>query len=270
MKKNIIKTLVTFLLPLIVIVILFKSNILLGLLGLIIYISVSLYLSRAAVFTTIGSSNYSKGNIDKAIEWFDKAYKSGKMSITSVTSYAYILLKTGFIDNSESILTNALKTGTNEDSINQLKSIYALVLWKRKKIDEATQMLEELIKVYSTTSVYGSLGYFLILKGDLEKALAFNLEAFEYNNSDKIIQDNLGQTYLALEQFEKSREIYESLIATNPTFPEAYYNFGQLLEKLNQPEEAIEMYKRALDAKFSFLSTLSKEEIQEKLNTDIK
>lgn len=266
MKKKLIKTLLTFLLPLVVIAILFKSNILLGLLGLILYLSISIYQSRAAIFTTIGSSNYAKGNISKAIAWFDKAYRTGKMSFSTIAYYAYIQLKSGFIDNSETILAKAFERKMDDDSTNQLKSIFALVLWKRKKVSEAVELLEEVIKKYSTTSVYGSLGYFLILNGDLEKALTFNLEAYEYNSSDKIIQDNLGQTYLALGQYEKSNEIYENLISTNPTFPEAYFNFGLLCEKLDLHEKAIEMYNRALESKFSYLSTLTKEQIQEKLD----
>ena len=68
-------------------------------------------------------------------------------------------------------------------------------------------MLEEIIKTYETTTVYGSLGYLLILKGNLENALQFNLKAYEYNPSDKIIQDNLGQNYYLLGQYEKAKDI---------------------------------------------------------------
>lgn len=266
MKNFFIRTLVTFILPLILIIILFNINILLGFLSLIAYLLYSFYLSRAGIFTAIGSSSFTKGNNEKALLWFEKAYKTGKMSSSNIASYAYIQLKLGLIDNSENLLKKVLQLKINDDYTNQVKSILALVYWKRQKLDEAIEMLEEVIKKYKTTSIYGSLGYFLVLKGDLEKALAFNLEAYDYNSSDKIIQDNLGQTYLMLEQFEKAKEIYESLLLTNPTFPEAYFNFGLLCEKINQPEKAVELYKRALSSKFSYLSTLTKEQIQAKLD----
>jgi tetratricopeptide (TPR) repeat protein len=53
---------------------------------------------------------------------------------------------------------------------------------------------------------------------------------------------------------------------TNPTFPEAYFNFGLLCEKMDQRERAVELYNRALSSKFSYLSTLTKEQIQSTLD----
>ena len=266
MIKKLLKVLITFLLPIIVIIILIRINVLIGLVALIVYIAISVYSSRSAIYTALGSSNYSKGNIGKALTLFEKAYHTGKMPNTTIAFYAYILLKTGNIELSENLLTKMLKTNLSLDDINQFKSIFALVHWKRQRLDEAIEMLEEVIKNYSTTSVYGSLGYFYILKGDLEKALTFNLEAYDYNNSDNIINDNLGQTYLALEQYEKSKEIYEILISKKPTFPEAYFNYGLLLEALEQHDQAQEMFKVALESKFSYLSSLTKEQIQTKLD----
>jgi tetratricopeptide (TPR) repeat protein len=266
MKNFFVRALVTFILPLILIIILFNINILLGLLSLISYLLYTFYSSRAGIFTAIGSANFGKGNNEKAMLWLEKAYQTGKMSPTSIASYAYIQLKIGLIDNSENLLKKALQLKISDEYTNQVKSILALVYWKRQRLDEAIELLEEVMKNFKTTNIYGSLGYFLVLKGDLEKALAFNLEAYDYNSSDKIIQDNLGQTYLMLEQYEKAKEIYESLILTNPTFPEAYFNFGLLCEKMDQHERAIELYNRALSSKFSYLSTLTKEQIQSTLD----
>lgn len=267
MKNFFIKALLKFLIPLIIIIILFNSNTFWGLLGLVVYFLYIILSNKITLFTTLASTNYAKGNLEKAFIWYEKAYNSGKMQPMQIASYAYIRLKAGYVDSAESLLSKCLQAKLSDDGSNQIKSIQALVLWKRQKLDEAIGILEEVMKQYKTTSIYGSLGFFLILKGDLEKALAFNLEAFDYNNSDKIIQDNLGQTYLALNELEKAKEIYDSLILTNPTFPEAYFNFGQLCEKLDQPDKAVELYKSALDAKFSYLSTLTKEQIQAKLSS---
>ena len=158
-----------------------------------------------------------------------------------------------------------LKSNPKAEDITYTKSILALVLWKKGELDAATDMLTEVMQTYKTTSVYGSLGYLLILKGDLDKALQFNLEAYDYNASDKVIQDNLGQNYYLLGMYDKSREIYEALMEKSPTFPEAWFNYGLLLEKLGEPERALESMKKALEYKFSYLCCISREDIEAKI-----
>ena len=59
-----------------------------------------------------------------------------------------------------------------------------------------------------------------------------------------------------------AREVYEKLLAKAPSFPEPYYNYGLLMEKLGNREEALESMKKALSMKFSYLSTITREEIE--------
>lgn len=266
MKNFYIRALLWFILPAVVIFILLSLNILWGALAVLIYFSIVYYKNRVTIMTYRASVKYTSGNTAMAFLLFEKAYRTGKMSPSAVSSYAYVLLKERQSEVSEKILTSHINSLRSEDDKNQAKSILALVFWKKNQIDEALALLESIVESYKNTNVYGSLGYLLLLKGDLDKALTFNLKAYEYNSSDKIIQDNLGQTYLALGELGKAKEIYEPLINSNPTFPEAYYNYGLLLEKLDEPENAKEQFNKALSAKFSFLSTLTKEQVLEKVN----
>jgi len=126
-------------------------------------------------------------------------------------------------------------------------------------------MLEEVFATYKTTTVYGSLGYLMLLKGDLEKALAFNQEAYEYNDNNSVIVDNLALNYYLLGELDKAEEIYEKLMTKNPTYPEAYYNYGLTLEAKNKIDKALEVMEKALDFKFSFLSNVSREEVENKI-----
>lgn len=265
MNKTLKKALTGFIIPAAVIVLLGMYNIWLGIAALILYIAVLLYTSRATIYTLIGSRNYSLGKIEQALQWFSKAHYSCKAGIRTSVSYAYILLKNADLIKAEEILQKLLKDNPTDENVPYTKSILALALWKKDDLDAATAMLEEVMETYKTTSVYGSLGYLLILKGDLEKALQFNLEAHEYNSTDKIILDNLGQNYYLLGMYDKAREIYEPLVEKAPTFPEPYYNYGLLLEKLGEPEAALEMMKKSLNCKFSYLSSISKEEVEAKI-----
>jgi Tfp pilus assembly protein PilF len=265
MGNKLLGFLLKFILPLVVIIILFIYNVLLGLVVLLLGIGFLLYRGRASLFAYIGSFVYSKGNLAGGINWFQRSYATGKAKPQTVSSYAYLLLKGGNVTDSEEILSKLIASHPDKDSDMYAKSNLALVLWKKGDLDGAIDMLENVIAEYKNTTVYGSLGYLLILKGDLDKALQFNLEAHEYNDTNTIIMDNLGQIYYLTGQYEKSAEIYEKLIAKNPTFPAAYYNYGLLLFDTNQLDKSKEMLEKSLSFAFSFLSTIKKEDIEEKL-----
>jgi tetratricopeptide (TPR) repeat protein len=265
MNSMLKKALIKLVLPLVVIVLAWRFNIWLGIAALLLYIAIQLYLSRPMLFNLIGSRKYSLGQTEDALNWFKKAYDTRRASPRIIVSYGYLLLKSAQLEKAEEVLQQVLKSKIEPGDINYAKSIFALVLWKKGELDAATDMLLEVIQTYKTTSVYGSLGYLLILKGDLEKALQFNLEAYDYNSSDNIILDNLGQNYYMLGMYDKSKEIYEVLIKKEPAFPEPYFNYGLLLEKLGEPEKAMESMKKALEYKFSYLSSIRKEDVEAKI-----
>jgi len=252
-------------LPIIVILILFIYNIFLGLATLVLFIAYVLFSRRASLLAFAGSIKYSRGDLEQSVKWFGRSYKTGRASNRHATSYAYLLLKSGKIDESEEVLKKLLASKPDKDDEMYAKSNLALALWKKGDLDAALEILEEVIASYKTSAVYGSLGYLRILKGDLAKALEFNLEAYEYNNTNTVILDNLGQTYYLTAQYDKAKEIYETLVSKNPAFPEAYYNYGLLLGKLGQPENALEMVKKSLNYRISFLSTISRDDIEAKI-----
>ncbi len=259
------KGLIYFLMPIALIIAAWLVNNWLGVGMLLLYFFVLLYVLRPTIFTVIGSRRYGLGKSEEAITWFERAYATKRASLRTTVSYAYLLLKNRKLEKSDEILQKLIKDKPDSQHLPYVKSIMGLVLWKKGNLDEATVMLEEVIKTYKTTSVYGSLGYLLILQGDLDKALNFNLEAYKYNSSDKIINDNLGQNYFLLGMYDKATEIYEPLLAKAPTFPEPYYNYGLMLDKLGNREKALETMKKALDCKFSYLSTITRDDVEAKI-----
>jgi tetratricopeptide (TPR) repeat protein len=138
----------------------------------------------------------------------------------------------------------------------------ALVLWKQNRVDEAAAMLSDLLKTYETTDVYATLGFLYIAKGDQDEALEFNLKAKEYNGNNAIILDNLGTSYLLLEDYEKALEIYKEVMKLKPLFPEAYYNYGRALEKTGDLEKALHMVRHSLSLRFWNISTVERETVE--------
>ena len=222
--------------------------------------------NRVGLYSFFGKVRYSKHDVRGALIWYRRASNVKGAHPRTVASYGYLLLKYGKLDEAEKVFNSLLSRKLPEGDILYIKGNAALVLWKKGNLDQAIEMLEDVHSHDFKSSVsYGSLGFLLILKGDLEKALAFNLEAHEYNNTNTIIIDNLGQTYLLMGQLEKAEEIFTKLMTLKPSFPEAFYNYGLLKLEQGKRDEALENMKKALQFKFSFLSGVTQETVQNKI-----
>lgn len=232
-------------------------------LGGILYIT---YRNLPTIFMIIGNKKYINKNIDEAMPWYNKSYKFKHAKPMVIINYAYIILKQGNIEKSEDILRNLLKKELSDtDRTNAIINL-SLILWKKECLDEAISLLEEIYhNGHKTTLVYQNLGFYYILKGDLDKALNFNLEAYDYSDSDPSILDNLAMNYYLMNYNDKAINIYEKIIPMNPAFVTTYYYYGLTLEKKEKYKEALEMLKKTLNYRFSFLSAVSREAVEKEI-----
>ncbi len=219
------------------------------------------------IYNGRANNAFRNGNIPETLSWLEKSYKTGCAKPKVVTTYGYMLLKYGHLEEAKKILKEQLEaSGLSNSDYYNARSNYALVLWKQDQLDKAVEMFEDTIKNFKNTNIYGSLGYLYILQGDLEKALKFNLEAYEYNSTGGVILDNLGQTYYLMGDYENGEKTFSALMAVNPKFPEAYYDYALLHEKTGNREKCIEMLKNALKYETNYLSAITSEDIQKKLD----
>jgi tetratricopeptide (TPR) repeat protein len=218
------------------------------------------------IYAIRASGAYQKGNVQETISWLDRAYKTRRAKVSIVTTYGYVLLKYGKLEEAIKIIEEQLSsTKLTDNERYDAKSNYALALWKNGQLDEAISLFEEIISHYKNTSIYGSLGYLYILKGELEKALQFNLTAYDYNNTSGVILDNLGQTYFLIGDLEKADEVFKKLMTMNPKFPEAFYDYALVFDKMGDKEQCIEKLRNALLFKPNYLSAITTEDIESKL-----
>lgn len=229
-----------------------------------VFIVYMLFSNRNIIYEALATNAYKKGDMEKAIGLLEKATKATSNPRPKIT-YGYLLLKAGKLEKASLVFKEMIGSDIDEDSKIKAKSNYALVLWKSGELDSAIKLLEEILSGYTSTVIYGSLGYLYILKGDLEKAVEFNKEAYDYNSSDPIILDNLGNAYYLAGDLSKSEEIYIKLMKLNPQFPEAHYNYSLLLKELGRFDEALDYMKKANSYNLSFLSNLTKEDTQKQL-----
>lgn len=266
MKKKAAGFYVKLIIFIILLFISFKYNALLGNFLISIFILIQLFLSRSFIYLILGNNHYSRGNKADAFKWYEKAAKAEKKKAKAKSIYGYILIKEGHVEEADKVLNSIDRSKLNAKEKSQFKLTYALVKWKQGNLDEAIELVEEVHNTFRYSTAYESLGYLLILKGDYEKALEYNLEAYDYDNSNNVIVDNLAESYYYLGDYDKAYELYEKLIEKSPTFREPYYYYGLVLAKIGRSEDALKMLERALEMKESFLSDLSTSKIQVAIN----
>lgn len=237
---------------------------------LLAVILIILVVKRANIVASFAKTQFAKGNYEKAIKIFKVADVIGNLNVNNKSFYGYALLRSGDPESAQVVLRGILPY-TKEKTADryQIKNLLALTYWKLGNLEDAIEELEEVVEQdYKTTVVYQNLGLLYNLSDDREKALAFNLEAYEYNSDDNIILDNLAEAYAKSGDFEKAIEYYEKLLEgeKEPHFPEAYWGYGEVLIKRGQKDKGIEMIEKSLTKKFTYLSTKTKEQVEEMLS----
>ncbi len=234
--------------------------------GIILSIAVVLLIivKRGSIVAGFAASANAKGNTDKAYRLYTLADKMGGMNYHSKIGYGYFLLKNAYLREARAEFVKlSMNPKLKDAQKQQVKSLLALVTWKEGQLDDAIEMLEEVMESYVTSMVYQSLGLLYIVKKDKEKALPFCLEAYEYNSDDNVIMDNLAEAYVLMGDKENALKTYEELLEREPSFPDAYYGYGLLLIQEGRRSEGLPYIEKALDKKFSFLSALPRERVEE-------
>ncbi len=218
--------------------------------------------SKRADFVCYTARNdFNKGNAESALRKLEKAQKIGKLSIGNKMLLGYLYLREGSLEKARVTLAEASMMPGKTPIKNRIRAMRALVMWKEGYIKDAIESLENLIADYKNTTVYQDLGLLYVLDGDKEKALGFNLEAYDFNSDDMIIMDNLAEAYALCDMTEEAEKMYEKLLELEPHFPEAYYGYGMLLCKKGEKEKGIKYMEMALDKRFSYLSVMQRDEV---------
>ncbi len=213
----------------------------------------------------IARMNYQRGKTEKTLKLFRIANNIGRLDAEDMMYYGYVLLRTGELSASREVLTHASLNAKKDATKKRIKSMLSLVAWKEGDLDSAIEMMESVMSDFKNTNTYQNLGLMYIIKGDAERALKFNLEAYDYNSDDLVILDNLAESYAISGDISKAKEIYEELLKKGPHFPEPYYSYGLILISEGEREKGIELIRQSLSKRFSFLSIKSKEEVEKLL-----
>jgi Flp pilus assembly protein TadD len=242
----------------------FQVHWLLGLVVIVALIGYASWSNRANLLASKAQEAGARGDTKTAVKLLEQAVRMNRKQPAIMASYAYMLLKDGQIDKAdETIGTVRQMPGADKLELN-VTITEALIRWKQGRLNDAIAMLEELHGKMQNTMLYGSLGYLYLEQGDLDKALAFNLEAYDYNDSDNVILDNLLATRILRGEWEEARELADALMDRNAKFPEAFYHAALVKEHFGYLESALEHCEWALERRFTAVSTEKRETIEAK------
>lgn len=213
---------------------------------------------------------HQKGDLEAAKAVYAQLYASGYITAAYILPYSVLLLREGGEENYRKVkemLRKAEKASDmNAERRQQLLMNYAVAQYKLGELDKGIHLLEESHRKSPCGLTYGALGFLYIEAGDAEKALAYNLEALDYDDEDPVTLDNLAQTYYRLlgdketakKYFERALEIKDSQIDT-------LYFLAQYDLEAGNKQAAAEKLQKALEGRFSPLNYAKREMIEKQL-----
>ncbi|MBL0312530.1 MAG: tetratricopeptide repeat protein [Holophagaceae bacterium] len=128
------------------------------------------------------------------------------------------------------------------------------------RAEEALKVLREAQKVDPANStLQNNLGYLLLEKGgDLQEASDLIEAAVKQDPQNGSVMDSWGWVLYKQGKFEESEKALRKASELNPFSPDTRMHLGEVLLKLNRPEETVEQWERALAFIFPGRATLDK------------
>jgi len=209
-----------------------------------------------------------KGDTEGAMKLYAEAEKEGLREMGALLAYSVLLIRSGKFQEARELLVKIQKYPMTEDQRRQLMVNYASVAYKLGNIEKGIELLERMHQKGPSGMVYETLGYLYVEAGDYEKAVSFNLEAYEYDDEDAITLDNLGQAYYRLgNEKEKAKEYFEKALEVKPGQIDTLYFLAQYDIEAGDKEAAKAKLEKAMEGRFSPLNFATREKVQDLLNT---
>lgn len=210
---------------------------------------------------------HQEGRIEEAMKLYQEVMDEGNKDPAVFLPYSVLLIRNGHYAKAREMLVKNQKLPMGPDQKNQLFVNYAACVYKMGELQKGIDLLERQHQKQPSGMIYETLGYLYIEAGDVEKALSYNMEAYDYDDEDAITLDNLGQIhYRMLGDKEKAKEYFEKAIEVKPGQIDTLYFLAQYDLEAGDTEAAKEKLEKAMEGRFSPLNHATKEMVQELLN----
>ena len=133
--------------------------------------------------------------------------------------------------------------------------------FEEKDFQRALALLSEAdAKNPKNSEILFKIGYILQHTNDNDEALNYYQRALEVDKYNEFIHNSLASIYKENGEFTSAKMHLRASVEIDDENPITYYNFGNLLVEMEHPEEAKDMYQKALDINPDFSE--AKEELE--------
>lgn len=233
---------------------------------------IAIFAAAVAVFALLPGiyafralSAYAKRDVEKSLELYEKAYKTGRASQKAKINYALVALRSGEPERAEKIFDEIIASPKAKEAVkNSAKQYRCLAYIKLDRCDEALAEARELLEKYKNSDLYAVAGYAMSLTAAPDgELLKFCEEAYDYNGDNRDIADNLAVALVRVGEYQKAVDICDEVIEGNKYFPEGHFHKARALFAMGKYADVLEELEALEDCDFKYMTTVSDEEIAE-------
>jgi tetratricopeptide (TPR) repeat protein len=115
---------------------------------------------------------------------------------------------------------------------------------------------------YVNAHVLSTLGYMLLVKGDLEGAEEYTRKSLEEDPSLSSAWDNLGQIAFKRGDKTQAKEHFLKALEYKPNLPDSLYYLALILEEEGDFIQALRRLETAKESKITALNTVTREQVE--------
>ena len=207
----------------------------------------------SSLYFTRGYLSFLMGKINGSDRYFFKAIEKDKKNPDPYLFLGFFNYKKNNFQKAFSFLNNYLdiiKTGNVSNveyetlgKVDEALYVIAEIVLGSGNISLLERYLEDIrnLKTYKSAFI---LGNYFELKGDLDKALTYYMQAYEENKNDGRLLNSIGVLFVKRNEIEKGMEFLEKAISVSSPDLRAFDNLATIYEKvLGDSEKAKEILR---------------------------
>lgn len=232
----------------------------------IILLALAVFFVIRSYHTSAAKANEAKQDYQGALRHWEAAYQK-RPNQTKGIQYGYLLLRSGNYEKAEQVFLELLQMDKlTEQNKMQTEMMLGLIAWKKGDLDQAIQIYEALHSKGENTVVYANLGFLYLLRDNPEEVLPFLKQAYDYNDTNQVILDNLAECYAKMGEWEQSETLLKKALSLPRPIAENYYHYGIILQQKGELKSALSHLKQAEKMDLNALSGLDRRKIQQRIS----
>ena len=230
----------------------------------------------------------SEAKLSEAMKLYEEAYSLGFRKANALDGYAILLMRRGNFERAREIMLECSKDKSmSPDDRFTLRIDFAICQWKMGKLDKAIETLNNAAQYKKNGTLYTTLGMLLVEQArktdSFDSALQLNQEAYEYDDEDAGVLDNMGQLELLMadkargdgddgqagEHRGKAMEYFQKAYELKPDQISSTYYLARMYHENGMDDKASQLIDEILKIPFYAIMQVGKDEVialQKELN----